>query len=83
VINFEEPDKPDYSRLTIYDAERLGHDDARLGHPAGANPFDDWYRGVAWAYGWHACMDDLDEELIEQAQLAGVPRALRHGQGVG
>jgi hypothetical protein len=77
-------EEPDYSRLTIYDAERLGHDDARLGQPATANPFCDWYRGCAWAYGWHAAMEEpIPEEIIEQAQMAGVPRAFRPGHEVG
>jgi hypothetical protein len=75
---------PDYSRLTIYDAERLGHDDARLGQPATANPFEDWFRGCAYAYG-HAMVTDekVPALLVEQAQLAGVPRAFRHGQEAG
>ena len=85
VCDAELVEKPDYSRCTIYDAERLGHDDARLGQPPTDNPFGDWFRACAYAYG-HAMVtdgDDVDELIIWQAQESGVPRALRHGQEVG
>jgi hypothetical protein len=73
--------RPSYSGCTIYDAERLGHDDARLGKPAQDNPFDDWFRACAYAYGHAAATDKLCERIVEQAQLAGVPRAFRDAQG--
>jgi hypothetical protein len=68
---------------TIYEAERMGHDAAVLGMSASRNPFDSWFLAVAWAYGYAAAMDDLCEEMVEQAQLAGVPRSFRPVQEVG
>jgi hypothetical protein len=68
---------------TIYQAERMGHEAAVLGVSASRNPFDSWFLAVAWAYGHAAAMDDLCEEMVEQAQLAGVPRSFRHGQEAG